>query len=141
MNYRVTLAEIVELGAQLQFSNSDNEEAVDGYAASAQVTVMPGLKLGAAYTQTEIEGLLQDEVTGVGGDGEYGIFGVNYTSDRLDVGAVFATQENGDLQQMLEQDVLEPSTIPVVFDGDGKLVESDIPFSDLEREIERLRRK
>ena len=119
VNYRVTVAEIVELGAQLQFSNSTNEEALDGYAASAQVTVMPGLKLGAAYTQTEIEGLLQDEVTGVLGDGEYGIFGVNYTSDKLDIGAVFATQENGDLQQVLEPDVTEPNTIPVVFDGDG----------------------
>jgi predicted porin len=119
VNYRVNVAEMVELGAQLQFSNSTNDEALDGYAASVQVTVMPGLKLGAAYTQTEIEDFLEGEVTGVDGDAEYGIFGVNYTSEKLDVGAVFSTQENGDVRTVLEQGVENPGQIPVVFDGDG----------------------
>jgi predicted porin len=119
VNYRVNLAEMVELGAQLQFSNSTNNEAVDGYAASVQVTVMPGLKLGVAFTQTEIEDFLEGEVTGVDGDAEYGIFGVNYTSEKLDVGAVFSTQKNGDVRTVLEQGVETPGQIPVVFDADG----------------------
>jgi len=100
VNYRVTLADRVDLGAQLQFSNASNDEAVDGYGASLQFKILDGLKLGAAYTQNEIGDFLADGITGVDGDAEYGILGLNYTSDVLDVGAVFSTQENGDVRQV-----------------------------------------
>jgi predicted porin len=119
LNYRVTVAKIVELGAQTQFSNSGNEEFLDGYGASVQVTVLPGLKLGGAYTQMEIADFNQVEIIGVEGDAEYAILGANYSSDLIDVGAVWATQKNGDLRQVAVPDDELGDFIPVVFDGSG----------------------
>lgn len=121
LNYRVTVAKIVELGAQVQFANPDNDEAVDGYGVSVQVTVLPGLKLGGAYTQTQISDYIDKEVIGVQGDAEYGILGAKYTSDIIDVGVVWSTQKNGDARNWFAfepgEDDLDP--IPVVFDGSG----------------------
>jgi predicted porin len=119
VNYRVTLADRVDLGAQLQFSNASNHEAVDGYGASLQLTILDGLKLGAAYTQTEIEDFLEGAIIGVDGDAEYSIVGLNYTSDVLDVGAVFSTQENGDVRLVSVLEDEAQLLVPVVFDGDG----------------------
>jgi predicted porin len=119
INYRVTVAKIVELGAQAQFANSQNDEFVDGYGASVQVTVLPGLKLGGAYTQTEISGLTEGEILGLAGDAEYVILGAKYSSDLLDVGAVWADQKNGDARYIFEPGVQDPDQIPVVFDGTG----------------------
>ena len=109
----------MELGAQLQFSNSVNEETVDGYGASLQFEIIDGLKIGAAYTQAKIEEFLKGAVTGVDGDAEYGIVGLNYTSDVLDVGAVYSTQENGDVRQVAQMEGEDTALVPVVFDGDG----------------------
>lgn len=119
VNYNVTLADRVDLGAQVQFSNSANDESVDGYGGSLQFTIVDGLKIGGAYTQTEIEKFTQGEILGVDGDAEYGILGISYSSDRLYAGAVFSTQENGDARQVpvLEDDM--ELLAPVVFDGDG----------------------
>lgn len=119
VNYRVTLAKIVDLGLQAQFSNSVNDEFVDGYGASVQVTVIPSLKLGGAYTQMEIDDFVEGEIIGVGGDAEYAILGANYSSDIIDIGAVWATQKNGDVRSVFEPFVEEPQSIPVVFDGTG----------------------
>ena len=119
INYRVTVTKIVELGAQAQFANSQNDEFVDGYGASVQLTVLPGLKLGGAYTQTEIADPTEGEIIGVAGDAEYKILGAKYSSDILDVGVVWATQKNGDARYIFEPGVQDPEQIPVVFDGSG----------------------
>lgn len=119
LNYRITVAKIVELGAQTQFNNSGNDEFLDGYGASVQVKVLPGLKLGGAYTQMEIADFNQVEIIGVEGDAEYAILGASYSSDLIDVGAVWATQKNGDLRQVAVPDDELGNFIPVVFDGSG----------------------
>jgi len=119
INYRVTVAKIVELGAQVQFANSQNDAYGDGYGASVQVTVLPGLKLGGAYTQMEMTDQALEELTGVAGDAKYSILGAKYSSDILEVGVVWATQKNGDARYIFEPGVQEPEQIPVFFDGSG----------------------
>ena len=126
LNYRVSLGERVDLGVQTQFTNSGNDSFVDGFGTSLVVTVMDGLKFGAAYTEIEVEDLVADEILGADGDSKYGIVGLNYTSDVLDVGAVWSTQENGDLRKVAPPPVVGPeiaqvddARVPVVFDGDG----------------------
>jgi predicted porin len=119
VNYRVTLAKLVELGVQAQFNNSQNDELLDGYGASLQVTILPGVKIGGAYTQMEIADLIEGEILGVQGDAEYAILGVQYSSDVLDVGAVWATQDNGDARLFPVQGAGEAELVPVVFDGSG----------------------
>lgn len=83
------------------------------------MTVLPGLKVGGAYTQTEIADLTEGEIIGVLGDAEYKILGAKYSSDILDVGVVWATQKNGDAREIFEPGVEDPDLIPVVFDGSG----------------------
>jgi hypothetical protein len=77
------------------------------------------LKVGGAYTQTEIADPTEGEIIGVAGDAEYKILGAKYSSDILDVGAVWATQKNGDAREIPEPGVEDPDLVPVVFDGSG----------------------
>lgn len=119
VNYRVTVAEIVELGAQVQFSSSQKDVYGDGYGASVQVTVLPGLKLGGAYTQLEMTDQAVEELIGVTGNAKYSILGAKYSSEFLDVGVVWSTQKNGDARYIFEPGVQDPEQIPVFFDGSG----------------------
>jgi len=119
INYRVTVAKIVELGAQVQFSTSQKDVYGDGYGASLQVTVLPGLKLGGAYTQMEMTDLAVEELTGVAGDAKYTILGAKYSSEILDFGVVWANQKNGDARYIFEPGAQDPEQIPVFFDGSG----------------------
>ena len=120
VSYRVTALRILELGGQLQFRNATNSDLVDGYGVSAQVTVLPGLKLGGAYTETYFSQEVKDAVPGLQGASEYGILGASYSSELLDLGAVWATQRNGDAVRLPTTDLPDaPGIVPVVFDGDG----------------------
>jgi len=119
LNYTVPIMDVVEIGLQTVFSNSGNEEVLDGFGASIQVHILDGLTIGGAFTQTEIADVNEDLIRGVDGDSEYGIFGVKYTSDIIDVGAVYSTQKNGDLVQVPDMELEDPILIPIVFDGDG----------------------
>ena len=87
---------------------------------SAQVTVLPGLKLGGAYTETYFSQEVKDAVPGLKGTSQYGILGASYSSELLDLGAVWATQRNGDAVRFPITDLPgAPGIVPVVFDGDG----------------------
>ncbi len=120
LRYRVTVARILEIGAQTQFNNTGNNDAFDGFGGSLQVTVLPGLKLGAAYTQIDVTGEIPEDVAGLDGDSKYWIAGASFTSDVLDVGAVYSGQENGDLRSVPEPGGGEDALlVPFVFDGNG----------------------
>ena len=118
LTYRFSLG-IVELGGQLQFRNVDNGDLVDGYGASLRVNVLPGLQLGTSYTKAEIDETLASVVQGFEGEPEYLTVGARYSSDRLELGAVFATQQDGDAIGILLPDSGLPEAIPIAFDGRG----------------------
>ena len=105
VGYRLTALEILELGGQLQFRNANNDEPLDGYGVSAQVTVLPGLKVGGAYTETYFSQDVKDAVPGLQGSAQYGILGARYSNDLLELGAVWATQRNGDAVRLPMTDV------------------------------------
>ncbi len=119
VSYRLEAIRILELGGQLQFRNADNSEALDGYGVSAQATVLPGLKLGAAYTETYFSQDVKDAIPGLEGSAQYTILGARFSSELFDLGAVWATQRNGDAVHLSALVEGAPAIVPVVFDGDG----------------------
>jgi predicted porin len=93
VGYRLEALRVLELGGQLQFRNADNSETLDGYGVSAQATILPGLKLGAAYTETYFSQDVKDAIPGLEGSAQYTILSGYPTT--FDLGAVWATQRTG----------------------------------------------
>jgi hypothetical protein len=120
LTYRLTAIEILHLGGQMQFLTTGNDEFLDGWGVSAQVMVLPGLKAGGAWTERYFSQEVKDEILNLQGSAHYGILGVNYSSDLLDLAGVWATQRNGDLRPI---DVELPGggdeVVPVAFDANG----------------------
>ena len=118
--YRLKALEIVELGGQMQFLTAQNDEFLDGWGLSAQVTVLPGLKVGGAWTERYFSQRFKDNIVNLQGSAHYGIVGANYSSELFDLAGVWATQRNGDISFV---DVPLPggevALVPVSFDADG----------------------
>jgi predicted porin len=120
LTYRLRALEILELGGQAQFLTTGDDEFLDGWGASAQLTILPGLKVGGAWTERYFSQEFKDRIVNLEGNAHYGIVGANYRSDLLDLAGVWATQRNGDGRTV---EVPRPSgdddLVPVVFDGNG----------------------
>lgn len=120
VTYRLRALEILALGGQLQFANTDNDELLDGWGASVQVTVLPGLKVGGAWTERYFSQEFKDHIVNLKGSANYGIVGASFSSKRLDLAGVWSTQRNGDGRLVEVQGVGDdPTLLPVAFDGDG----------------------
>jgi len=117
--YRNTLLKIVDVGLQAQFRNSTNDEFLDGIGASLRVRPLSGLQAGASYTKTYYDGSFKDGVPGIDGDGEYISVGARYEADWFELGAVYATQQNGDLVSVFDTSLPQPEDVAIGFDGDG----------------------
>jgi predicted porin len=52
VTYHGTIFNVLRLGGQLQFRTADNSETFDGAGLSLQLTVLPGVRLGVAYTKS-----------------------------------------------------------------------------------------
>lgn len=117
ITYRNTAWRMLEVGAQVQFRTTVNDELFDSLGASAQVTVLPGVKFGAAYTRDHVDDSLKGAVRGLDGDPEYAIVGGRVDWRFLGLGVVFARQWNGDLRRVPLLGTGELET--VVFDGKG----------------------
>ena len=105
----------LQLGGQLQMRSIQNGYLFDGFGLSAQVEVLKGLKAGATYNKAYFDDFLVDNILGAGGQPEYLAMGVSYTSDNLDLGAVYATHTNGDLTRSEVNEEL----VSTVFDAEG----------------------
>lgn len=117
--YRNTILGIVHVGLQTQFRNTTNDEFLDGAGGSLRVTVLPGLELGTAYTRTFFSQKFKDSIRGISDDAEYIAFGARYEGNGFELGAVYATQNNGDLTDVLDTNLSEPDVLPVGFDATG----------------------
>ena len=52
VSYRNTIFRVLDVGAQVQFRTTENDNIIDGAGLSAQLTVLPGTRIGAAYTKS-----------------------------------------------------------------------------------------
>ena len=75
VSYHNDLFKILDLGAQVQFRTTENDDVVDGAGLSAQLTILPGTKIGATYTKTLLRRPDEGGVRGLGGDAEIAAVG------------------------------------------------------------------
>ncbi|HEY6977971.1 MAG TPA: porin, partial [Chitinophagaceae bacterium] len=112
----------VYVGAQMQARTASNNEFIDGYGFSAQLKLLNGLKVGAAFNKGFLNKDIIDshEVLGLTNQPGYVTVGASYISDNLELGAVYAHQTNGDLAQGYIDDPVQGILTPtVVFDANG----------------------
>jgi len=96
VTYRNKIFKIVEVGFQGQFRGADS----NGVGASGQVTILPGVKVGAAFTHTNWPLSTQNAVRGLGDNADYQAVGTHINWDFLEVGFVYSHQTNGDMVQV-----------------------------------------
>lgn len=112
----------VSIGAQLQARTATNGHFFDGYGLSAQVKILEGLKIGAAINQSYLVDTLVNSgnILGLSDHPTYFTLGTSYTGKRFELGAVWASQTNGDLTKGLVNDPTQGIITPtVVYDGQG----------------------
>jgi predicted porin len=113
VTYHNTFFKILEIGAQTQFRTTDNDSVVDGAGLSAQLTILPGTKIGASYTTARFDDVTKAAIHGLGGDAEVAAVGTRLDWKRFSAGLVYARQRNGDLVH-----------VPVFVPGGGLEIES-----------------
>jgi hypothetical protein len=111
VNYRNTIFKIFEIGIQGQFRGTDS----NGVGGSVQLTILPGVKVGGAYTHTNWSPTTQDLVRGLRGNADYTAIGTRVDWRILELGLVYSHQDNGDFAQIPIGNV----NTPVAFDADG----------------------
>ena len=111
VNYHNTIFKIFEVGLQGQFRGPDE----NGVGASLQVTILPGVRVGGTFTHTNWPQATQDLVRGLGGNADYMALGTLIDWRVLQLGFVYAHQENGDMAPVPFRGV----NTPVAFDADG----------------------
>jgi predicted porin len=111
VNYRNTIFKILQVGLQGQFRGADSS----GFGGSLQVTVLPGVKIGGAYTHTNWSQTTLDLVQGLTDDADYVALGTRIDWRLLELGLVYSHQVNGDLVQV----PIATGVTPVAFDADG----------------------
>ena len=100
VSYRNSIFRVLDVGAQVQFRSTENDNIVDGAGLSAQLTVLPGTRIGATYTKSYIADNLTAGVRGLGGDPEIAAAGVRLDWKVLQAGFVYARQRNADIARV-----------------------------------------
>ena len=54
VSYHNSILKVLDVGAQVQFRTTENDNVIDGAGLSAQFTVLPGTRIGATYTKSYI---------------------------------------------------------------------------------------
>ena len=111
VNYRNKIAKILDVGLQGQFRGAGK----NGVGGSAQVTLMPGVKVGAAFTHTNFPQATQDGIQGLDVNADYAAVGTRIDWKYLEVGFVYTHQSSGDMAQVPFGD----TTRNVAFDASG----------------------
>lgn len=118
VRYSNKILKILDVGGQMQFRESGNDHAVDGWGTSAQLTFLPGLKAGASYTRTYWGNELKRTLRGLDGDAQFIAAGITANWRILEFGYVYARQRNGDIYRL--QDPASPDIVPIAFDAEGQ---------------------
>ncbi len=124
VTYRNTFFKVLSLGGQVQFKSAETSDTLDGAGASAQLTILPGVRLGAAYTKTRFADDTKASIRGLDDDAEFIALGAKINWKVFEAGFVYADQKNGDLVRVTLSDGAIES---VVFDAHG--VEALVRFN------------
>jgi predicted porin len=116
VTYHNTVFKVVRLGGQLQFRTADNSKAVDGAGLSGELTFLPGVRIGAAYTKRFFDDETIASIRGLRGDAEFGAVGARINWKVLEAAVVYAKQNNGDLARVPLAGNFEQA---IAFDADG----------------------
>jgi predicted porin len=111
VNYRNNLFKVLDVGLQTQFRGAGK----NGVGGSAQVTLMPGVKVGAAFTHTNWPQSTRDGVQGLDENADYMALGTRINWKYLELGFVYSHQTSGDMEQVPAGD----ANRNVAFDADG----------------------
>ena len=126
LSYHNTIFNVLRLGGQLQFRTADNSETIDGAGVSAQVTILPGVRVGAAYTKAYFDDEVAATIRGLDDDAEFAAVGARINWRVFEAALVYAKQSNGDLARVPLAGGIEEA---VVFDAEGVevLVRGNLP--------------
>ena len=118
--YRVGLLDDrVQIGAQTQLLVAETTGLIDGAGIGLQIRVAEGLTAGVAYNRAVFSDSLESQARGLeGGDAEFGIIGLKYSTDLVEVAAVASMHENGDVIRDASNDG-SGAFEPVFFDASG----------------------
>jgi predicted porin len=116
LTYHATILNVLRLGGQLQFRSADNSNTIDGAGVSGQLTIVPGVRLGAAYTKSYFDDAAAASIRGLHGDAEFVAVGGRVNWGALEAALVYARQENGDLARVQLPGNVEQA---IAFDADG----------------------
>ncbi len=118
VQYRNNVLKVLDVGLQGQFRGVDSNHASDGWGASLQVKVLPGIKIGGAYTRTYWSDATRAAVRDSSDHAEYMAFGAQALWRSLQLGFVWVRQHNGDVAYI---PFSNPTLLPlaVAFSADG----------------------
>ena len=75
---------------------------------SAQLTILPGVRLAGSYTKSLFDDATRESVRGLRGDAEFGAVGARINWKVFEAAVVYVDQKNGDLARIpLEDGVVE----------------------------------
>ena len=104
LSYHVDLFNMLRLGGQLQFRTADNSETIDDAGVSAQLAVLPGVRVGAAYTKSFFDDDVAATIPGLDGDAEFVALGARFNWELFEAAVVYADRQNGNLARVLLAD-------------------------------------
>ncbi|MCH5375877.1 MAG: DUF3011 domain-containing protein, partial [Planctomycetes bacterium] len=126
--YRNSFLGMLDIGVQTQFRNASNDEFVDGLGVSARAQLTPALQLGISYTGNFYDRAFIDGIDSIDGDGKYLGVGARWATEAIELGVVWASQENGDLTGIDDPADDSDDRVPIGFDGDGVELYGKINF-------------
>lgn len=111
VTYRNKFLNMIDVGLQGQYRGAD----ADGVGGSAQVTIVPGVKVGAAFTRTNWPQATRDAIQGLDSSADYAAVGTRIDWRFLQLGLVYTHQGSGDMVQVPVGD----ANRNVAFDANG----------------------
>ena len=111
VTYRNKIFNIFDIGLQGQFRGAD----ADGVGLSAQLTILPGVKVGGAFTHTNFPQATREAILGLDEHAEYAAVGTRIDWKYFELGFVYSHQTSGDMVSVPAGDVNRS----VAFDADG----------------------
>jgi predicted porin len=116
--YHLKFAKIFDLGVQGQLRNANTSQAFNGFGFSLQAKVTPGVQVGGSFTKTYF-GTAETNLFFNGRRTDYWSLGGKGNWRKLEWGAVWIRQANGDLAFVPNPVIGEPTPIAVGFSASG----------------------